>query len=132
MTNRFLKDKELFDYTLWGGISAILNICLFQFFIFIGMTYKVGNIITILIVKLFCYVTNKFFVYHKKCKNITELLREIFSFFSARFATFLLDYFSVVFLVDIIGLSTLLSKIISTITVICINYVFSKRIFSKT
>ena len=126
------KNKEFRDYVIWGIISAIINVGFFEVFVLTGMEYRIANILTLLFSRIFCYITNKFFVFHTKCGNILTLLKEILSFFLARMVTFLMDYFGVIFLVEVIGVDPLISKLILSIVVIVSNYIFSKLyVFKK-
>lgn len=127
------KQKEIISYAFWGGISAVLNIGLFQFLVCLGMDYRISNGITLMANRIFCYMTNKLFVFHSKCNNIVELLKEMGSFFCSRIITFFLDYIGVIILVQFIGMVTFWSKIFLAGIVILINYVLSRKVvFRKT
>lgn len=129
---KLIEDREFRDYIIWGVVSAVVNVGLFKVFVSTGMEYRIANILTLLFNRIFCYLTNKFFVFHTKCENILTLLKEIISFFLARMVTFLIDYFGVVFLVEIIGMDSFISKLITSIIVIASNYTFSKLyVFKK-
>ena len=120
--------KEFRDYIIWGVISAVLNVGIFQCLVLIGIEYKIANIITLVFNRIFCYLTNKFFVFHTRCASVGALLKEMLSFFLARMVTFLMDYFGVILMVEVIGMNSLISKIISAVIVIICNYIFSKLI----
>ena len=125
-------NKEFRLYLLWGIISTIINICLFKLLTMFGVRYHVANIISLVFVRIFCYLTNKYFVFHSKTQGILDLLKEIVSFFLARMATFLLDYFGLILLVEIVGLDSFISKLITSAVVIVCNYIFSKMfVFNK-
>lgn len=129
---RIWMDREIYDYILWGILAAGLNIGLFQVLVMVRLDYRVGNTITLITVKIFCYVTNKLCVFHTKCNNKKELIKEMLTFFSARMATLFLDYFMVVFLIEIIRLDLLTGKMISASIVIVMNFIFSKKVFYRT
>lgn len=127
-----MRKKEQAAYVIWGVVSSILNIGIFQFLIFIGIDYKVSNIIALFFIRIFCYITNKFFVFHTKCRDWKELLREFFVFFCVRIFTFFVDFCSVLFLAEVIQLHLFVSKIISSFVVVSMNYFFSRLFVFKS
>ena len=68
----------------------------------------------------------KLFVFKTKTGSFFALVKEIVSFLVARLVTFIIDYYCVIFLVEILKLALLISKIITAILVIICNYIFSK------
>jgi len=120
------KNKELRDYIIWGVVSAFVNIGTFQFLILIGIEYKVANVIALIVNRVFCYIVNKKLVFKTICDSKKALLIEILSFFGARMVTFLLDYFGLILLVEVIGVNKLIGKVIVAIAVIISNYILSK------
>ena len=64
-----VKKKELYSYVFWGVLSTILNIGLAQLVVWSGIDYKISNAITLVIVKVFCYFTNKIFVFKTPLLN---------------------------------------------------------------
>lgn len=123
--------KELINYIFWGIISTALNIGFFQLLLLLKADYRIANIITLIFIKIFCYVTNKLFVFRSKCDGFVELLKEMGSFFCARLITFLIDYFGVVILVEFIKLDAFWSKVIMAGVVIFANYIFSEKMVFK-
>ncbi len=94
--------------------------------VFLGIEYRIANISTLVSVRIFCYITNKLFVFRTKYDGFWNLIKEMISFFLARMITFLMDYYGVILLVEIIGLSSFYSKLITAVIVVISNYVFSK------
>ena len=121
-----LTNKEFRNYIIWGTLSAIINIGGFHLLNTCGLDYRISNTIALVASRFFCYITNKHFVFQTKCRTKWELVKEVASFVLARTVTFFMDYLGVILLVEIIGLNTLLSKIIMAIIVIITNYIFSK------
>lgn len=123
---RIKESGEFKSYILWGGLSAILNVVLFRVLTIAGLEYRVSNIITLLIVRLFCFLTNKFFVFKTKSKNFISLLKEIVVFLFAKMITFCMDYFGLILLVEVLEIDLLICKIFTSVLVIICNYIFSK------
>lgn len=114
------------DYIIWGAASAVLNIGGFQLLIFMGADYKTANIITLIANRFFCYITNKIFVFRTKCDDCQQLIKEIVLFILARSVTFLMDYFGVVLLVEVIGIKSFISKAVLMVLVVLTNYLSGK------
>ena len=94
-----MNKKELYSYIFWGVLSTILNIGLAQFAVWSGIDYKISNAITLVVVKVFCYFTNKIFVFKTPFGSFHKFITEIVRFVFARWITFLVDYFGVILLV---------------------------------
>ena len=123
-----MKKKELYSYVFWGVLSTILNIGLAQLAVWSGIDYKISNAITLVIVKVFCYFTNKIFVFKTPFGSFHRFITEIF----ARWITFLVDYFGVILLVEVMKQSFFFSKCVLSVIVIALNYILSKKmVFHK-
>ena len=119
-------NRETISYGIFGVVTTLLNIFLFNALLYFAVEYKVANLVTLVVVKLAAYVLNKNFVYRSHCENFLELCKEIIRFVFARGATALIDYFGLILLVEVIHLEKLPSKVFVTVLVIVINYVVGK------
>lgn len=123
--------RELISYGIFGVATTIVNIVLYQCFLFF-IDYKVSNLIAIVGAKLFAYFVNKKFVFHSKCANMKELCNEIIRFIVTRGFTGVIDYFGVIFLVEVVQCDKSYSKYIIQVVVIILNYIFGKKmVFNK-
>lgn len=123
-----MKDKkEMMRYFFWGVVSSVLNVGLFQGLVMLGIDYRISNIVTLIVVKVFCYITNKWFVFKTPYEGLMPFLKEMASFLVARGVTFILDFAGVMFLVELIGADKFISKCIMAAIVIIVNYVLSKK-----
>ena len=120
------KKREMIQYIIWGVLSAILNVGLFQILILGSVDYRIANLITIIVVKIFCYVTNKIFVFRTPYEGLKVLLKEMLAFIFARGVTSVLDYVGVLVLVELVNCQEMLSKCIMAVVVVVVNYLFSK------
>ena len=122
-----MKDKrEMTQYVIWGALSAVLNVGLFQILILGSVDYRIANLITIIVVKIFCYVTNKFFVFRTPYEGLKVLLKEMLAFIFARGVTSILDYVGVLVLVELFKCQEMFSKCVMAVVVVVVNYIFSK------
>ena len=120
------KKREMIQYIIWGVLSAILNVGLFQILILGSVDYRIANLITIIVVKIFCYVTNKFFVFRTPYEGLKVLLKEMMAFIFARGVTSILDYVGVLVLVELVNCREMFSKCVMAVVVVVVNYLFSK------
>ena len=122
------KIRELISYIFFGALTTVTNIT--SFFIcvnILGFNYIISNILAWFISVLFAFISNKLFVFSSK----NNYLKEILLFYLSRILSLVIE--SVVLFVLINGLNTdvLISKIITNILVIIINYFISKFIIFK-
>lgn len=122
-----LVNKETILYTVFGVLTSVENIVMFAVLLKLGMAYRIANIITLITVKLTAYLCNKNFVFKSHCSSFSELLKEFGRFVFWRGATMLLDYFGLIFLVEIVDMPKLIGKVIMTVFVIAVNYITGKR-----
>ena len=120
-------NKETILYTVFGILTSVLNVLLFQILLFLNFEYKVSNLISLVVVKITAYICNKNFVFKSKCTNLVSLYKEIFRFIIARGSTVLIDFFGLIIMVDFINFSKLPSKIFITILVVVLNYIIGKK-----
>ena len=122
-----LVNKETILYTVFGVLTSVENIVMFAVLLKLGMAYRIANIITLITVKLTAYLCNKNFVFKSHCSSFIELLKEFGRFVFWRGATMLLDYFGLIFLVEVVDMPKLIGKVIMTVFVIAVNYITGKR-----
>lgn len=120
-------NRETILYGIFGVLTSLLNYFLFKALLGLGMDYRLGNLITLIVVKLAAYICNKNFVFKSHCESFLELCKEVLRFVFARGATALIDYFGLILLVELFRFDKLYSKIFVTVLVIVINYVVGKK-----
>lgn len=127
------KYKSLISYGIFGVLTTMINICVYQlFYEQIGWSNVGSNVVAWILSVLFAFVTNKIWVFESKSLEIKVLLFEIVSFFGCRLATGVLDLAIMYVAVDKLSFNSLAMKCISNVIVIIANYVASKLIiFNK-
>lgn len=120
-------NKETVLYTIFGVLTSILNVLLFQLLLLLNVEYKLSNFISLIIVKITAYICNKKFVFKSKCPDIFSLCKEAFRYIVARGLTMLIDFFGLIIMVDFLKISKLPSKIFITIIVVALNYIIGKK-----
>jgi len=124
------KNRELLLYAFYGGLSFLLNIGLF-YVLNIFLDYWVANIITLVVLKIFIFITNKFLVFCTPLVSFKQLMLEAGRFLGSRIITNLIDFFGLIFAVEILAADEFYSKIVIQIIVITLNYILSKLFVFK-
>ncbi|MFQ9514265.1 MAG: GtrA family protein [Eubacterium sp.] len=143
----FAKYKEIVMYLIMGVATTVVNWVLYALSVSLINTDKtvygfdvdvlISNIIAWTLAVIFAYVTNKIFVFESYSWNFAFVLKEFALFVSARLVTGVLEILGVPFLVGlglnqtILGFEGMLSKILVSVIVVILNYVFSKLIIFK-
>lgn len=90
--------------------------------------YILSNVIAFIVSVIFAYITNKKWVFYSKTSAGFKALQEFLKFLITRIGTFLIDFFGMIFLIEVVYCGKLYSKIFVNIIVIVLNYLFSKKI----
>ena len=116
----------LLIYLLWGWLSMLFSIACFKLLLLCGLVYWEANLLALILLKIFVFITNKIFVFKTEFINFTELAKEAFRFLSARMFTNVTDYFGLILLVEFFKQDAFYSKVCLAVIVVILNYIFSK------
>lgn len=126
LTKKFFT-KEVILYGIFGVLTTVVNIATFYVLTtYANITENISNIIAIVLAVVFAYVTNRKLVFNSNAKGASEIIKEIFKFFSARFVTMLVEFFGFMLLFNAMHIPNLWSKAIITVLVIILNFFLSK------
>lgn len=125
------KYKELFIYFIFGVSTTLVNIFIYQGMLRFQFDYKIANLFAVVLAKLYAYITNKKYVFHSRCNSLQEAIKEFVRFVYARGITGLIDYFGLIFAVECLHMSPVITKYILQIIIIILNYILSKLIVFK-
>lgn len=124
----YYKYKEIFDYLFFGGLVTIINFI--SYYIpanIIGVDKIVSNLIAFIISVIFAYVVNKEYVFETKWEGIQNIFKEFSSFVISRIGTGLLcDILIFAFMINILNINDVISKIFTQILVVILNYIVGK------
>lgn len=121
--------KELILYVVFGVLTTVVNIIAYVVFAkFLNVNYIISNIIAWFLSVLFAYITNRIWVFESKSDNI---LREISLFFGGRLFSGVVDTSLLYLMVDILLIGDFVSKVVTQIIVVVLNYVISKLVVFK-
>lgn len=126
------KYKDVIPYLFFGVCTTAVNIAaywvcahLFEY------TVMVSTIIAWILAVLFAYVTNRKWVFHSDAKGKEAIIKEIFSFFSCRLTTGVMDWLCMFVFVDKLLWNDVFIKFAANVLVIILNYVASKLIIFR-
>lgn len=147
IVNLFKRYREIIMYLIMGVATTLVNwvayaACVSIFHIDrivfgFDIDVLISNVIAWMLGVIFAYVTNKLFVFQSYSWKLSFVIKEFVLFISARLATGVLEIFGVPFLVGIglnqtiFGIDGMLSKVLVSVIVVILNYVFSKLIIFK-
>lgn len=155
----FAKYKEIIMYIIFGVLTTLVNWVVYTVLIKIfggaaesqeilfnlfgrNITMKVfyifiANFVAWVAGVVFAFVTNKIWVFESKSWRFGLVMKELWLFILARLITGVLEWFGVPLLwaigmdQNLFGIDGFLAKIIVSIIVVILNYVFSKLIIFK-
>jgi len=123
-----MKIKEISLYTVFGGLTTLLSIGSYKLFLVIGFHYILATTLSTLLAIIFAYLTNRKYVF----ESHGSIVHESIKFLIGRLGAFLIETLALIIAVSWIGMDEFHSKLIVTILVVIINYVYSKFIvFNK-
>lgn len=122
-----IKYREIILYLIFGFLTTALNMAVYFVFLNIfHIHYIVSNSIAWVAGVIFAYVTNKIIVFQAKTKDKKDGLREFISFIACRIFSWLVETLLLYLMIDIIHFNENISKLITAVIVVIINYIGSK------
>lgn len=126
----------------WGSYSILVAICQTEITITIfsysfSLDIAISNALSWILAVVFAFVTNKIFVFKSKSWAPSVSWPEFLKFVSARIVTGVVEIVAVPLLVgfgldqEIFGIEGSVSKIIVSVVVVILNYIFSKLFVFK-
>ena len=125
------KYKEGLLYLFFGGCSTLINILTFFICRQLELSIFVSNIIAWTTAVIFAFITNKLIVFDSKNMDKKVVMKETIGFFIARVISLGIDMGIIHLMIDVMKIHEIISKIVSNIVVIIVNYIFSKMFIFK-
>ncbi|MFR1214451.1 MAG: GtrA family protein [Acutalibacteraceae bacterium] len=101
--------------------------------LFCGLLYDIlhwdviiATVIAWIAAVIFAFITNKIFVFNSKTTDKKVLLKETVSFLIARLVSLGFDVLITWLMVDVGGINVWVTKVVSNVVVVILNYIFSK------
>lgn len=130
MKELYKKHEHVISYLFFGVLTTVVNIVTFKLLTVAGVYYLISNGIAWIVSVLFAYVTNKKYVFKSETKD-NETLKEMGRFFFARITSLVVDMAMMFAMVSVLFINEDISKIVTNIVIVIINYVLSKIIVFK-
>ncbi len=135
----YKKYRELIVYFITGVLTTLVNWVSYALFVEIfGWSVAVSNALAWIVAVIFAYLVNKLWVFQSYSWELRFIVRECFLFISARILTGIVEIAGVPLLVKIglnqpfFGVKGMCAKIVISVIVMILNYVFSKLIVFRT
>lgn len=122
------KYKELLLYIIFGVCTTAVDFGISFVLYHTGMNVHASDVIAWCAAVIFAYVTNKIFVFGSKDASPATVAWEFIAFASSRVLTLILQEATVFLFYDKLMLNKYAVKIIASVIVVVLNYVFSKLI----
>lgn len=121
------KYKEPLSYLFWGAATTTVNYCMYFLCTDVGnLHYLLSNITAWVVAVLFAFVVNKRFVFDSRSWERAVVLPELWKFAGARVISGVLETGLLWFCVDLLHLPDGIIKILVSVLVVILNYIFSK------
>ncbi|NLB37450.1 MAG: GtrA family protein [Clostridiales bacterium] len=132
-------NRETVLYVIFGVLTTIVNYAAFYIFdktfenaSLLGKNgYLVANILAWIAAVVFAFITNKIYVFESRSWNIAIVSFEFAGFVGARLFSLLVEMGCMWLFVSRLGMHKYLAKLIISVAVIILNYVFSKLFIFK-
>ena len=135
----FVKYKEIIMYLIFGVGTTVVNWVIYTVIVMLGkeVNLTIANIIAWVGAVAFAYITNKLWVFESKSWSLEVVWKELGMFLGARIFSgiFEIGLFPVLVWLGmnqaIFGVEGMLAKVVISVLVIVLNYIFSKLIVFK-
>jgi len=129
MRNFFSKYRDVLLYLIFGGLTTLVNFLVyFPLYNLQGLSGAFSNVIAWLVAVIFAFLTNKPFVFQSYDWSVKTVLPEATKFVGCRILSGLMETLSIWMFVDLLRWNGNWIKIIVSVMVVILNFIFSKWI----
>ncbi len=120
---------EKISYIFFGIITTFINITIFFLCLkILNLNYMLSNLLAFIISVFFSFISNRIWVF----KSVGSCINQFIKFFLMRVFSGVIDMILILIFLEYLNQDELFSKILVNLTIILINYIFSKYlIFNK-
>lgn len=125
--------REMILYLFFGGATTLVNWVVYALLVRLaGRSITVGNLVAWVAAVVFAFVTNKIWVFESPSWQSSRVVREALAFLGSRMASGVVEIVGVPLLVSLglhyplFGIQGFAAKVIISVVVIILNYIFSK------
>ena len=126
------KYREQLLYLFFGGVTTLVSWASFYVCMhWLHIPTVPSNVISWILAVAVAYVTNRKWVFESTATGFRRVIKEIISFTVSRLLSLGVETLLLWITVDICGWNDMLMKVIISIAVVIINYIFSKFLVFK-
>lgn len=123
------KHWDIFSYLIFGVLTTVVNYIVYLPLLnILQLSAALSNVIAWAAAVAFAYVTNKPFVFKSHDWSLRTVIPELSKFVSCRVASGAMETAIIFVAVDMLGWNGNIWKLITSVMVVILNYVFSKLI----
>ena len=123
------KHWDIFSYLIFGVLTTVVNYIVYLPLLnILQLSAALSNVIAWAAAVAFAYVTNKPFVFKSHDWSLRTVIPELSKFVSCRVASGAMETAIIFVAVDMLGRNGNIWKLVTSVLVVILNYVFSKLI----
>lgn len=128
----FIKHHDIIIYLIFGGLTTLVNFLVyFPLYNWVEMSGTLSNVIAWSVAVIFAFFTNKPFVFKSYDWSSKTVIPEFAKFISCRIGSGLMETAAIWLFVDLLMWNGNGVKIIVSVLVVILNYIFSKWLVFK-
>lgn len=128
----YKKNKEMLLYLFFGFLSFVISISTYALFNkALNINELLANIFSWIITVMFAFFTNRIWVFDSHTESMEEFVKQMLSFYWGRVVTLVIEEIILFVFITLLGMSSMLIKVIAQVVVIVLNYVISKLFVFK-
>lgn len=125
----WIKHWDIFSYLIFGVLTTVVNYIVYLPLLnILQLSAALSNVIAWAAAVAFAYVTNKPFVFKSHDWSLRTVIPELSKFVSCRVASGAMETAIIFVAVDMLGWNGNIWKLVTSVLVVILNYVFSKLI----
>ena len=123
---------EAQSYIFFGILTTAVNFITYVFFTkVLALDYKIAASLAWVAAVIFAFITNKLYVFKSAATSALAVAKELGSFLFFRILSYFVDIFSIIVLVEVLGVLDTISKIVASAIVAVCNYFASKYVIFR-
>ncbi len=124
-----VKYWDILSYLIFGVLTTVANYLVYlPMYNWVGLSAAVSNCIAWVVAVAFAYLTNKPFVFRSYDWSRETVIPELTRFVSCRLASGVMETVIIFLAVDCLGWNGNIWKLVTSVLVVILNYIFSKLI----
>jgi len=127
-----MKYKSYILYIFFGGVTTLVNwLCFYVCAHLLNLGTVVSNVIAWILSVAVAYLTNRKWVFESRAAGMRRVVKEVAGFTVSRLVTLGVETLLMWITVDVCGWNDLVMKIVVSIVVVVMNYIFSRFLVFK-